>query len=131
MPDPLLPAALQGTGGGVTNGQFAGIPGHPIWQAAIDVVHRGWKQNPNQQGNSLAGGLAACSQLSGERPTWARRRCCLLCMLPRYRPPCWRWQPITPSAPPGSLSLGVAAPCVDTRPGSHCSRAFLAGSSLL
>ncbi|KAL4444043.1 hypothetical protein ABPG75_011780 [Micractinium tetrahymenae] len=56
--DPTLQGAdivLQSTGGGVTNGQFAGIPGHPVWQAAIDVVHNSWKQNPNQQNNSLAG----------------------------------------------------------------------------
>lgn len=46
---------LQGTGEGVTNGQFAGVPGHPIWKAAIDVVHAGWLQNPHQKGNSLAG----------------------------------------------------------------------------
>lgn len=61
---PWPPPALQGTGGGVTNGQFAGIPGHPLWQAAIDVVHAGWKKNPNQQGNSLAGAAACAASLA-------------------------------------------------------------------
>jgi hypothetical protein len=35
---------LQGTPRGVTNGVMAGVPGHPLWEAAIQRVHSGWRR---------------------------------------------------------------------------------------
>lgn len=46
---------LQGTGAGVTNGVFAGVAGHAIWEAALQTVHAAWKRNPDVKGNELAG----------------------------------------------------------------------------
>jgi hypothetical protein len=38
------PACVQGTPRGVTNGVMAGVPGHPLWEAAIQRVHSGWRR---------------------------------------------------------------------------------------
>ena len=55
-PARAMHAVLQGTGGGPTNGEFASVAGHPLWQTAIDAVHAAWKvRRPNQLHNLLAG----------------------------------------------------------------------------
>lgn len=61
MEDVSLPACLPsppppaGTPNGVTNGILAGVPGHPLWQAAIDMIAKNAERTPKMTSSSQAG----------------------------------------------------------------------------